>query len=90
MRAWELHEEGWSGKDVAEALKVSAAAVSGWLKRARMGGIEGLRSRPAAGPTPKLTAERRARPGRCTWSGCPPAPPNLNPDEWVWNLLKRR
>ena len=61
MRAWELHEEGWSGKDIAEALKVSAAAVSGWLKRPRMSGIEALRRRPAPGPTPKLTAEQRAQ-----------------------------
>jgi transposase len=61
VRAWELHEAGWSGRDIAEALKVSAAAVSGWLKRARLGGIEALRRRPAPGPTPKLTAEQRAR-----------------------------
>ncbi len=61
MRAWELHQEGWSGKDIAEALKVSAAAVSGWMKRARTGGIEALRRHPAPGPTPKLTAERRAQ-----------------------------
>jgi transposase len=61
MRAWELHEEGWSGKDIAEALKVSAAAVSGWLKRARRSGIEALRRHPAPGPTPKLTAEQRAQ-----------------------------
>ena len=61
MRAWELHEEGWSGKDIAAALRVSAAAVSGWVKRARMGGIEALRRRPAPGPTPKLTAAQRAR-----------------------------
>jgi transposase len=59
MRAWELHTEGWSGKDIAEALKVSAGAVSGWLKRARAGGVEALRCRPAPGPTPKLTAEQR-------------------------------
>ena len=61
MRAWELHEVGWSGKDIAAALRVSAAAVSGWVKRARMGGIEALRRRPAPGPTPKLTAAQRAR-----------------------------
>jgi transposase len=60
MRAWELHEEGWSGKDIAAALKVSAGAVSGWLKRARAGGVEALRRRPAPGPTPKLMAEQRA------------------------------
>src|SRR5918995_6730111 len=60
MRAWELHLEGWRGKDIARALKVSAGAVSGWLKRARAAGVEALRSRPAPGPTPKLTAEQRA------------------------------
>ena len=61
MRAWELHQEGWSGKNIAEALKVSAAAVSGWVKRARVGGIAVLRRHPAPGPTPKLTAEQRAQ-----------------------------
>jgi transposase len=59
LRAWELHAEGWRGKDIAAALKVSAAAVSGWLKRAQAGGVEALRRRPAPGPTPKLTAEQR-------------------------------
>jgi transposase len=61
MRAWELHQEGWSGKDIAAALKVSAAAVSSWVKRARVGGIAALRRHPAPGPTPKLTAEQRAQ-----------------------------
>jgi transposase len=60
-RAWELHQEGWSGKDIAIALAVSRGAVSGWLKRARAGGVEALRRRPAPGPRPKLTAEQRAR-----------------------------
>ena len=61
MCAWELHTEGWSGKDIAEALKVSAGAVSGWLKRARTAGVEALRRHPAPGPTPKLTDAQRAQ-----------------------------
>lgn len=61
IRAWELHQEGWSGTDIAAALKVSAGAVSGWLKRARTAGVEALRRRPAPGPMPKLTAEQRAQ-----------------------------
>ena len=61
IRAWELHQAGWSGKEIAEALKVSAGAVSGWLRRARASGVEALRRRPAPGPTPKLTAEQRAQ-----------------------------
>ena len=31
------------------------------MKRARTGGVEALRRRPAPGPTPKLTVEQRAR-----------------------------
>lgn len=61
MRAWELHQQGWSGKDIAAALAVSRAAVSGWLKRARAGGVEALRRHPAPGATPKLTAAQRAQ-----------------------------
>ena len=49
MCAWELHGEGWSGKDIAAALKVRAGAVSGWLKRARAGGVEALRRHPHQG-----------------------------------------
>ena len=61
VRAWALHQEGWRGEDIAAALKVSAGAVSGWLKRARAGGIEVLRRHPAPGPTPKLTDAQRAQ-----------------------------
>ena len=61
MRAWELHGEGWSGKDIAAALKVSAGAVTGWLKRARAGGVEALRRHPAPGPVPMLTPAQRAQ-----------------------------
>jgi len=61
LRAWELHQEGWRGKDIAQALTASAGAVSGWLKRARAGGVEALRRHPAPGATPKLTAAQRTR-----------------------------
>jgi transposase len=61
LRAWELHEQGWSGKAIAEALKASQAAVSLWLTRARAGGVEALRRHPPPGATPKLTAAQRAQ-----------------------------
>src|SRR5918998_4194733 len=61
LRAWELHQAGWSGKAIAEALKASQAAVSTWLKRARLGGVEALRRHPPPGRTPKLNAEQRAQ-----------------------------
>ncbi len=61
QRAWELHEQGWWQKDIAAALGVSCAAVCQWIKRAREGGIEALRTRPRPGGPAKLTAEQRAR-----------------------------
>jgi transposase len=60
LRALELHEAGWSGKGIAAALGVTAGAVSQWLKRAREGGREALRSHPPPGPTAKLTDAQRA------------------------------
>lgn len=60
LRALELHEAGWIGERIAEALGVTAGAVSQWLARARAGGREALRTKPPPGPTPKLTAEQRA------------------------------
>jgi transposase len=56
----ELHEAGWIGERIAEALGVTAGAVSQWFARARVGGHEALRTHPPPGPTPKLTAEQRA------------------------------
>jgi len=61
LRAWELHQAGWSGKAIAEALKASQAAVSTWLKRARVGGVDALKRHPPPGATPKLTAAQRAQ-----------------------------
>jgi transposase len=61
IRTWELHQAGWTGKAIATALKVSEGAVSGWLKRARSGGVAALYRHPAPGPTPKLTAQQRAQ-----------------------------
>ncbi len=59
MRALELHEQGWTGARIAEALGVTGGAVSQWLKRAREGGREALRTQPPPGPTPRLTEEQR-------------------------------
>src|SRR5918912_149248 len=60
LRAWALHQQGWMGKTIAEALGVSKGAVSQWLKRAREGGEEALYSQPPPGPTPRLTTEQLA------------------------------
>jgi transposase len=61
FRAWELKQQGWKQKDIAEALGVTPGAVSQWLKRAREQGVESLRRRVGSGPRPRLSAEQRAR-----------------------------
>ena len=60
LRAWALHQEGWSGCAIAQALGVTPGAVSQWLKRAREGGAQALAHRMPPGPSSKLTAEQKA------------------------------
>ena len=59
-RAWALHQAGWTGRAIAQALGVTEGAVSQWLTRAREGGLEAWRGRIPPGPTPKRTAEQQA------------------------------
>jgi transposase len=68
-RALSLKRRGWFQRDIAEALDVSEVALSGWLARARDGGPEALRARPAPGRPPRLSpAQRRAIP-ELLWHG---------------------
>jgi transposase len=57
-RAWELFQQGWSQKEIAEVLGVTEGAVSQWMKVAREQGEEGLRGKIAAGPRARLTTEQ--------------------------------
>src|SRR3954453_7754890 len=61
LRAWVLHQAGWSGRAIAQALGVTPGAVSQWLKRARTEGAQALIHRRPAGSAPRLTAEQRAQ-----------------------------
>ncbi len=61
LRAWELSQKGWKQKDIAEALGVSAGAVSQWLKHARVEGPAALHHRQGGGPKPRLNEEQVAQ-----------------------------
>jgi transposase len=61
LRAWELHQQGWSQQRIAAALGVTQSAVSKWLARAHIGGISALKRRKAPGRAASLSAEQRAR-----------------------------
>jgi transposase len=54
-------QQGWSQRQITEALGVSKGAVSQWMKRAREGGPEALRHRPPPGAPRRLPAEQLAR-----------------------------
>src|SRR6185312_2218803 len=60
-RAWELKQQGWKQKEIAEALGVTEGAVSQWMKSGRAGGEEALKAHPAPGAKARLTAEQQAQ-----------------------------
>ena len=61
LQAWHLKQKGWPQRQIAEALGVSAAAVSQWRQRAREGGPQALRHRPSPGAPRRLAGEPLAR-----------------------------
>ncbi len=61
-RAVELHQAGWTGRAIAEALGVVPSAVSNWLRQVREGGLAALRTRRhQTGKRPKLTVKQQHR-----------------------------
>ena len=61
MQAWHLKQQGWSQRQIAEALGVSEGAVSQWMTRARDIGPEALRRRPPPGAPRRLSPAQLAR-----------------------------
>lgn len=61
LRAWELKQQGWLQRDIAEALGVAQSTVSQWMKRAREGGVQALRTQPRSGRPPKLSEAQQAK-----------------------------
>jgi len=69
FRALQLKRDGWSQRDIAEALGASEVAVSHWMARARDGGPEALRSHPAPGHPPRLSAAQKRLIPELLWHG---------------------
>jgi len=61
LQAWHLKQQGWSQRQIAEALGGSEAAVLQWMRRAREGGPRALRHRPPPGAPRRLAAEQLAQ-----------------------------
>jgi transposase len=64
-----LKEKGWFQRHIATALGVTEDAVSRWLRRARTGGTEALRSRTSPGRPPKLTPPQKRLIPEFLWHG---------------------
>jgi transposase len=69
FQAWQLKQKGWSQRQITEALGVSKAAVSQWMKRAREGGLDALQHRTSPGAPRRLSAEQLARLPECLLRG---------------------
>jgi transposase len=61
FQAWQLRQKGWSQRQIAEAMGVSGAAVSRWMRRVREGGLETLRHGLPPGAPSRLSTDQLAR-----------------------------
>jgi transposase len=69
LRALQLKQQGWPQRDIAAALGVREETVSRWLARARDGGPEVLRARPAPGQPCKLSPDQKRLIPELLWHG---------------------
>ncbi len=60
-QALELRKEGWTYREISEALGVTKVAISHWMKRVESEGMAGLEARPHTGSPAKLSEEQQWR-----------------------------
>jgi len=58
LRAWQLKQQGWSQKAIADAMGVTQGAVSQWMKAAQQQGEAGLKRKIASGAPRRIKAEQ--------------------------------
>jgi transposase len=69
FRAWQLEQQGWPQRAIAEALGVREETVCRWLARAADRGPESLRARPAPGRPPSLSRRQKDLIPEFLWHG---------------------
>jgi transposase len=69
LRAWNLKQRGWAQLDIADALDVSAAAVSQWMHKAHDAGVQALRAHTSPGHPAKLTVAQKRLIPDVLWHG---------------------
>ena len=65
----QLKRDGWSQRDIAEALGASEVTVSRWVARARAGGLDALQAHPGPGHPSELSPAQRRMIPEFLWHG---------------------
>lgn len=87
VRAAQLFERGWRATDIADALQVSPAAVSQWIRSYRTHGIQGLHATPKTGAPVRLTQRHQLLLRALVQDT--PANYGLNAERWDRPLLQQ-
>jgi transposase len=87
LRALLLKQQGWSQRDIGDALGVSEETVSRWLTRGRDGGPEALQARSSPGRPPKLSLAQRRLIPEFLWHG--PEAYGFRGDVWTCARVAR-
>jgi transposase len=87
LRALLLKQQGWSQRDIGDALGVSEETVSRWLARARDGGPEALLAQSSPGRPPKLSSAQKRLIPEFLWHG--PEAYGFRGDVWTCARVAR-